>query len=213
VTGSRRAAVAGVLACATVLFVLAGTQPSAEGPALRLHATGVGTSLARLTIELNRWSTDAERAPLHAALAAPPPPPAGPPAAASGRGRGGRGGAPPPSPDARLTAAVKAAPTCGYIWGEGATGFSIKYAWRSSSPGGTERVVLVTERRIATPTQPSASDAPGEQEFTVVEMRIDPNGNGEGKTSLTTKVVMDTSANTLALDAYASAPIQLKVTR
>jgi hypothetical protein len=209
VTGSERAAAAGALACAVALLVLAGDRPYAEGPALRLRAIGVGASLAPLTIELNRWSTDAERARLHAALAAPPP--ATPPAAAAGRG--GRGGAPPPSPDARLTAAVKAAPTCGYIWSDGATGFSIKYAWRSGSPGGAERIVLVTERRLATETLPSPSDAPSEQEFTVVEMRIDPNGNGEGKTSLTGKVVMDTSANTLALDAYASAPIQLKVTR
>ena len=193
------------------LLLLAGDRPYADGPVLRLRATGVGASPAPLTIELNRWSTDAERASLHAALAAPPPPPPAPPPAAPGRG--GRGAAPPLSPDARLTAAVRAAPTCGFIWGDGATGYSVKYAWRSSTPGGAERIVLVTQRRLATETPPSPSDAPTEQDFTVVEMRIDPKGNGEGKTSLTTKVVMDTSANTLALDAYGSAPIQLEVTR
>src|SRR5207253_9277968 len=55
-----------------------------------------------LTIALSRWSTDAERAPIVAALAAPPPAPTpqAAPAAAGGRaGAAGRGrgrGAPPP---------------------------------------------------------------------------------------------------------------------
>lgn len=44
-------------------------------------------------------------------------------------------------------------------------------------------------------------------------MRLDGRGVGEGKTSLTTRVAIDTAANTLALDGYAAAPALLKVTR
>jgi hypothetical protein len=115
---------------------------------------------------------------------------------------------------ARLTSAIKAAPTVGYIWGDGPTGYSIKYAWRSPSPDGQERVVLATERRISalsssSPVAGSAADA----EFTVMEMRIDGKGLGEVKTSLTSPVVVDAAARTLAIDAYASAPALLKVTR
>jgi hypothetical protein len=36
---------------------------------------------------------------------------------------------------------------------------------------------------------------------------------GEGKTSLTTSVVIDMAEKTLALDGYAAAPALLKVTR
>jgi hypothetical protein len=46
-------------------------------------------------------------------------------------------------------------------------------------------------------------------EFTLIEIRLDPKGLGEGKTSLTTKVVVDDSvpgAKTVALDNYAAAP-------
>jgi hypothetical protein len=44
-------------------------------------------------------------------------------------------------------------------------------------------------------------------------MRLDGKGLGEAKSSLTSKVVVDTAANTLALDGYATAPVLLKVTR
>jgi len=167
-----------------------------------------------MTITLDRWSTDAERAPVVAALAAPPPPPAPPAGAAGGRaGRGGRAGgrgAPPPSPAVRLSAAIKAAPTLGYIWGDGVTGYSIKYAWHAA-----DRVVLITDRRLgahapewALPAGP-APDA----EYTLIEMHLDAKGVGEGKTSLGANVALDGAANTLALDGYPAAPAQLRITR
>jgi len=168
-----------------------------------------------LTITLSRWSTDAERAPLLKALSAPAPAPA--PAAPVGRGGRGRGAPPPPSPFARLSAAIKAAPTLGYIWTDGVTGYSIKYAWRSPAPeekDEKERIVLATERRLNSHAPdwapaPAAADA----DFTVIEMHLDAHGAGEGKTSLTTSVAIDTAANTLALDDYVAAPALLKVTR
>jgi hypothetical protein len=192
-----------------------------SGNALSLRATSTSAKTkGTLTITLSRWSTEAERTPLVAALATPPPAPAAPAANLAagsrdgGRGRGGRG-APPPSPLARLSAAVKAAPTVGYIWTDGVTGYSIKYAWRSPATEDKERIVLVTERRLDShaPDWAPASGAAGDADFTVIELRIDRQGVGEGKTSLTTSVAIDTAANTLALDGYAAAPALLKVTR
>lgn len=180
-----------------------------------------------MTIELFRWSTDAERAPLIAALSAPPPPPATAAAApAAGRGagraagRGGRGGraaAPPLSPAERFEAAIKAAPTYGYVWGEGVTGYSIKYAWRSPTAGG-DRIVLVTARRLGTPASSSnasssnATPAAIDGDFTIIEMHLDGKGVGEGKAA-TANVIVDPEAQTLALDLKAPSPMLLKVTR
>lgn len=202
----------------------------AEGPALTLHARTATASApaAMMTIELFRWPTDAERAPVIAALSAPAPPPAAsaaPSASAQGRGtgraaagragRGGRGAAAPPlSPAARLTAAINAAPTFGYIWGEGVTGYSIKYAWRSSPSPGGDRIVLVTARRIgaqapaATPTAASTDEG----DFTVIDMHLDGKGIGEAKAS-SAHVIVDQDAKTLALDGQAPSPLLLKVTR
>jgi hypothetical protein len=195
---------------------------SGEDGALSLRASVIGAAQSGpLTVELYRWSTDAERAPMMTALSAPPPAPAAPAAPAGGRaGRGGRGGrgaaaAPPLSPLARLTASVRAAPTLGYIWSGGPTGYSIKYAWHAASGDGGERIVLITDRRIGAnqPLWPTAAAAPADAEFTVVEMRLDGKGNGEGKTSLGTGVVIDSAVKTLAIDGYSTAPVQLKVTR
>jgi len=188
---------------------------------LRADPVGAAPTEAPLTIELFRWSTDAERAPLLTALSARPPAPPAAPAAAPAGGRAGRGGRgrggpppPPPSPLARLTAAVKAAPTIGFIWGGGPTGYSIKYAWHSTSSDGTERIVLATDRRLGAnqPSWPQGKLA-DDVDFTVIETWLDGKGSGEGKTSLTARVVVDDAEKTLALDAYAAAPAQLKVKR
>jgi hypothetical protein len=220
-TALRGAAIALLIA-----FALGGPTATGGTAALTLRATIAGlpaeasAKAGALMITLSRWSTDAERAPLLAALSAPAPAPApAAPAAAGGRagGRGrGRGEPPPPpSPLARLSAAIKAAPTLGYIWTDGVTGYSIKYAWRAPATDEKERIVLVTERRLDShaPDWAPASGATGDADFTVIEMLLDGHGAGEGKTSLTTRVAIDTAANTLALDGYAAAPALLKVTR
>jgi hypothetical protein len=223
---------------AAVALALGAGAALAQEPALTLRAAVISAAStdAGLTIDLFRWSTDAERAPLLAALSDPPPaPPAAPgpaagaaaggPAGAAGRGgragrggaagRGGRGGA-PASPIARLTAAVRAAPTLGFVWGDGVTGYSIKYAWRgTATDGGPDRIVLLTDRRLgahATDWAPAPAAAP-DAEFTLIELRVDAKGAGEGKTSLTSPVVVDAAARTLALDGYQAAPALLKVTR
>ncbi len=217
---ARRSAI--TVAVAIVVPALAGGGSMATGDiaALSLRATVI-TSAATAgvwTITLSRWSTDAERAPLVAALAAPPPAPAAPAAAggrAGGRGRGRGAPPPPPTPFARRSAAINAAPTLGYIWTDGVTGYSIKYAWRSPAAEDQERIVLVTERRLDShaPDWAPRSGASADADFTVIELRIDRQGVGEGKTSLTTGVAIDTAAHTLALDDYAAAPALLKVTR
>jgi hypothetical protein len=206
-----------VLVAAVMVFHFDGVM-LADGPVLNLRAVATATARIEvpLTVELFRWSTDAERAPLLAALSAPPPAPPAPAAPAAGRGgRGGRGAAPPLTPLARLTGAVKKAETLGYIWGNGVTGYSIKYAWRSPATDANERIVLVVDRRLGanTPDGGPAAGAVTDADFTLIEMRIDGKGRGEGKTSLTAAVVVDAAAQTLALDGYAAAPALLKVTR
>ena len=213
--GSRATRVA--VAIALVQALVAGGTASGDTAALSMRATITSDATAgALTITLSRWSTEAERAPLLAALPPAPARPAAPAGGAAGRGPG-RGVPPPPPPSAlaRLSTAIKAAPTLGYIWTDGVTGYSIKYAWRSPATEDEERIVLVTDRRLDshaadwTPGSNAAADA----DFTVIEMRVDRQGVGEGKTSLTTNVALDTEAKTLALEGYAAAPALLEVTR
>ena len=112
-----------------------------------------------------------------------------------------------------MTAEIGKAPTVGYIWTNEVVGYSIKYAYRASLPEGGERIILVTDRRLGggtTAWKPLTPAPPTNYEFTLVEIRLDPKGLGTGKTSLTTKVAIDTQAKTLALDNYAAAPAMLQ---
>ena len=73
----------------------------------------------------------------------------------------------------------------------------------------------MTDRRLgaSATSWPASAASAVEAEFTVVEMRIDGKGVGEAKSSLTSPVVVDAAANTLAIDKYTDAPVLLKVTR
>ena len=95
------------------------------------------------------------------------------------------------------------------------TGYSIKYAWHAPADGGRDRIVLVTERRLGehAPEWTPAPDANPDAEFTLVELRVDAKGVGEGKASLTANVALDANAQTLTLDGYDAAPVLLRVTR
>jgi len=221
---SRRVALAAGAAAVAVTLATGASQTFADEPALTMRATVVGGAAAPpLTIELLRWTTDSERTPLLAAMSPPPPPPAAPagtaaaPAGGRAAGRGGRGGrgATPLSPAARLSAAIAAAPTVGFIWGDGPTGYSIKYAWRSPAAEGQERIVLATDRLVGAhaTSWPASPGAAADAEFTVIEIRIDRKGAGQGKASPWAGVVVDAAAKTLALDGYATAPVLLEVTR
>ena len=112
-----------------------------------------------------------------------------------------------------MSAAVKAAPTIGFVWADGPTGYSIKYAWQSASTEATRRIVLVTDRRIGAyqPLWPSTVSVTGDAELTVIEIHVDAAYNGEAKTSLVSEVIADPAAKTIALARYAAAPVQLRL--
>jgi hypothetical protein len=204
---------------------------------LTATAANVNEPGSPIKIHVIRWSTDEERDPVVAALS-PRPPVAAPnptaaargaaglpagaganPSAAAGRGgrgrgaRGGGGDAAPPSPIAALTAAIGKAPTLGYIWTSDIIGYSIKYARLVALPDGGERIILATDRRLGAYTAawtPATTTPATDYEFTLIELRLNAKGSGEGKTSLVTKVIVDQEAKTIALDDYFAAPAMLQ---
>jgi len=92
------------------------------------------------------------------------------------------------------------------------TGYSIKYAWHTTQPDGTERIVLATDRRLGAYSPAWTLNNPGtptDYEFTLLELHLDPKG-GEGKVSLTTKLVADNDTKQLSLENYAAAPTILQ---
>lgn len=143
-----------------------------------------------LTVDLIRWSTDAERDKVTAAVS---------------------------KGDAALLDVLKGMPTLGYVWTGESVGYQIRYAFKMPLPDGAERVILATDRPLGayliTPWQPAPPATATSYPFTVIEMRIAKSGTGEAKMSITAKVAADATAKTIALDDYATAPVVLKNVR
>jgi len=141
--------------------------------------------------------------------------------AGRGGGRAGRGGrgapeAPRPTPEGSLKVALGAAPTVGRLWSSEVAGYSVRFAARLAEPDGSERIILITDRRLGAWNdlwKPAGTDSPNNYEFSVVELHLNSHGEGEGKVSLTGKIVADGAAKTFGLENYAALPVVLKNVR
>jgi hypothetical protein len=201
------------------------------------NVSGAGDAVR---IDLLSWSTDSDRDQLTAAwtLTAAPAtaargggragtaPTAGAPkadgaAAVAGRGGRGRGGgdapapvAPPETPEKSLTGAIQKAPTVGFLWRSSeSTGYSLHYAYHAPQPDGSERIIFATDRRLGgrnNQWKPLGSAKPTDYEFSIIELRLNSKGEGEGKASLTGNVTIDKEGKTIALDGYTTLPVLLK---
>lgn len=95
-------------------------------------------------------------------------------------------------------------PTVGYVWPHGSpVGYSVKYAHRIPQPDGSERLTLVTDKRlgsydfkgwsVASPAV--GSDVP----YSVIELDLSGSGVGTGTLSLVGEVALDEEGGTVTL--------------
>ena len=172
-----------------VVAVATGTTGFSQtaGSRTRYIATTANTSSPGDTVrfDLTRWSTDLERDQLFTSFEK--------------------------SGDTGLLGLLQKAPTIGYVWTTETAGYPLRYAYRVPMPDGSDRIILAIDRQLGS-FEPqrwklSGTTAHTDYQFTVIELRIGKTGLGEGKASLTSKVIADATAKTIALDNYAAAPI------
>ena len=106
-------------------------------------------------------------------------------------------------------------PTVGYVWlGSSSVGYGVKYTHREQTQDGGERITFVTDPRLGTygPAPWTAVDAsePPAEPFTVIELRLDDTGAGQGTMSIATEITLDEASGTVALTDYDSAPVLLE---
>lgn len=179
------------------LFVVAAAEPAiaqAGSPKQAETFTGTTVNLApgageNLSIHVLRWSTDDDRGRLASAF----------------MDKG----------DAGLQAVFEATPSHGIMWTSESLGYSLRFAHRTVLPDGGERIIVATDRRLGAWSagdvwKPAGQTAPPNYPFTVVELRVNRQGQGEGKMSLAAKVIFDQDARTLALENYGAGPILIK---
>ena len=144
---------------------------------------GSGPKAFTVDIVLERLSTDEEREGLIAAFV-----------------EGGQ--------DKLLPALQKIRPRVGFIRTPNSIGYDLQYAWRFVNSDGTSRLVIATDRRInfwEARNQPRTIDYP----FTIIEMRLDTKGEGEGRLAAGTKISKSRDGKTIELENYGISPIAL----
>jgi hypothetical protein len=108
----------------------------------------------------------------------------------------------------KLLEVLRSLPRMGFFRTPDQLGWDIHYAARTPLEDGGERVVLATDRRIGfweTAAQQRSIDYP----FTLIELHLGPDGKGEGKMSIATKIIVDKKNKTLFLEDYGMQPVLL----
>jgi hypothetical protein len=139
-------------------------------------------SAGNIDITVNRWSSDADRDKLMKVLNEKGP--------------------------EKLLDAVQDMPAVGHFGAPGNLSWDIHFARRVPLPDGGERVVLITDRRIGfweAANQPRSIDYP----FTMIELRLNSDGEGEGKLSVATKITSDPEHNIVTLENWDTTPVRL----
>ena len=113
----------------------------------------------------------------------------------------------------KLLDEVRDLPRMGYIRTPGRIGWDIRFARHVADPDGGERIILVTDRHMSfreAAFRPRSFDYP----FTVIELRLTKEGDGEGKMTLATRIFGDSDKRVVTLENYDIQPVMLtKVTR
>jgi hypothetical protein len=199
-------------------LLLAETPSANSNGLLELTATtaNVGGAPDPVRIEILRWSTDEERERLMSAWDLKPS------AARPGEGRAGkqgkagakgRGPASPAAtiatPEGSLAKALNETTTVGYLWSSEMAGYALRYAGKIDGPDGSQRIILITQRRLGAVNQrwnPTFEGTPNSYEFSVIDLRLNAKGEGEGRASLVGKVAPDASAKIVTLENYDALP-------
>lgn len=171
-------------AAVAALSVIASAQTAGSPERFTAMAVNMNQGGAgTVEIAVTRWSTDADRTKLLSTL----------------REKG---------PE-KLLDVLQSMPRVGYFRTPSSIGYDIHYAHHVPLPEGGERVVLATDRRIGfweASHQPRSIDYP----FTIIELRMNADGEGEGKISLATKIVEDKKTNSIVLENYQTQPVLLQ---
>jgi hypothetical protein len=174
------------------------TAPELSNEKLEITAFAVNMSTiatganAVIDIQINRWTTPEERKRLIATMVE----------------KGGKA----------LLPELQRAPSNGRFRVPGLTGpdpsnlrlgHDLYYTWQTPLPEGGRRIVIATDRYIGfqeARNQPRTYDYP----FTLFEIRVNKNGEGQGKLAVATKITFDKSSNTMELENYGSEPVRLQ---
>jgi hypothetical protein len=108
----------------------------------------------------------------------------------------------------KLLRALQKTKRVGYIRFPNTLGYDLHYSREVPGEDGGRRILIATDRRIGfreASEQPRTMDYP----FTLIEMRLNKDNEGEGKMSVATKISLNKDKQQLELENYGSEPVRL----
>jgi hypothetical protein len=182
-------------AVAAVVLAVSSSVPSAQSNmakpekftafAVDISNTAPRANASTVDIQINRWSTDAERDQLLKVFR-----------------EGGQ--------DA-LLAALQKLPVVGGIRTPGSLSYDIHFARQRPEAEGGRMIFLMTDRYIGAweaSNRPRTIDYP----FTLIQLDLDKNDRGVGKASIATQITQDPDG-TIVLENFSSQPVMLNDVR
>ena len=109
---------------------------------------------------------------------------------------------------AKMLDALKALPRLGTIRATGSLGWDLRYARRTELPDGGQRIEIITDRPIGTYEAADQSRSM-EYPFTMIDLRLNAKGEGEGKLYVATRIAADKGTKVIVMENYNIAPVQL----
>ena len=188
----RSALIAAVSAATLALSVAAPSAQSnmAKPEKFTAFAVDISNTAPRsnrrpVDLQINRWSTDAERDQLLKVF----------------REKGQEG----------LLSALQKMPVVGGIRTPGSLNYDIHFARQRSTAEGGRDIFLMTDRYVGVweaMNRPRTIDYP----FTLIQLQLDKDGRGVGKASVATQITQDPDG-TIVLENFSSQPVMLNDVR
>lgn len=157
-------------------------QPAEAFTAFAVNMSGIGSGAGTVDIVIERWSSKAEEAALQQAFADKGP--------------------------EKLLDALRDTKRVGYLRSPQSTAWDLRFATQFQDEEGGRRIYLLTDRRMSfreVRNNGRTMDYP----FTLIELRLDLNGEGEGRASSMTKITLNKKTGQIELENYGIQPVSL----
>jgi hypothetical protein len=176
--------VLGLLALSTLPPAAPAAEPALRMKAFAVNMSGVGRARTEnLEIVIERWSTDQEQKMILDTLVER-------------------------SPEKLLDTVQKIKPRVGYIRTTTSLGWDIQYARQEDLPNGGKRVTFATDRPMGF-YEVVNNTRSTDYEYIIGEVRLGPEGKGEGKLATPAKVRFDKDKRQIEIEDYGIEPVRL----
>ena len=154
--------------------------------AINVDGMTARTGMSALDLTITRWSTAGERERLLGTLIEKGP--------------------------EKLLSLLQDMRSVGSIRTPNSLAYDLRFAHRLPDDEGGERIILATDRYMSfweAANRPRSADYP----FTLIELRINRHGEGEGKMSIATRIIADKKNNAIVLENYGTQPVMLNLVK